>query len=163
MSIYNDVLPIEKMLEESFDPETGEILEADEKAAEQLKAEIMQVGLEKLCKVRANIMSDIDGLKAEKKRIDDRIKSQNSSLERLENYILAIHKLSGQSKSTAGSFTISTRLSTSVQVDDSFDNKDYIIVEEVKKVDKIALKQALQSGATVIGAQLVKKENLQVK
>lgn len=163
MSIYNDILTIEQMLEESFDPETGEILEVDEKAAEELKVEIMNVGLEKLCKVRANIMSYIDGLKVEKKRIDDRIKSQTSALERLESYIMAVHKLGGQPKSTAGSFTISTRLSTSVQVDDCFDDPNYIKVEEVKKVDKLAIKQALLAGFEVDGAQLVKKENLQVK
>lgn len=163
MSIYNDVLTIEQMLEDSFDPETGEIMEADEKAAEELKAEIMQVGLEKLCKVRANIISDIDGLKNEKARIDNSLKGKVSKLDRLEAYILAIHKLSGQAKSTAGSFTISTRKSTSVQLVDDFDNEDFQTIEEVKKIDKNSIKQALKSGIEVPGAWLVEKENLQVK
>lgn len=163
MSIYNDVLDIEEMINDSFDPETGEILEEDVQAGEELKQEIIAVGLEKLCKVRANMRMDIDGLKAEKKRIDDMIKSKTRKLERFENYILLIHKMSGEKKSIAGSFTVSTRKSTSVQVSDDFNNENYQIIEEVKKIDKMAIKKDLAAGVEIAGAILIENENLQVK
>lgn len=160
-SIYQDVIDIQMMIDDSFDKDTGEINEADVQAGEELKAEIISVGLEKLCKVRANIMATAEGLKAEKKRIDDALKRENSKLERLEDYILTIHKLSGEKKSIAGTFTVSMRKSESVELAENFEHADFGRYEF--KPDKTAIKKAIKDGVEIEGATLIEKENLQVK
>ena len=56
MSIYDDVAELEKKLDNCYDLETGEI---DEKAEAQILVamqELFEDGLEKLCKIRANLL-----------------------------------------------------------------------------------------------------------
>lgn len=161
MSIYEDVITAEKLINECYDLETGEINEEHENQAKELKAEILSQGLEKLCKVRANFKSEIDSLKAEEKRLYDKRKSIEAKTERLEGYIHDIFNLSGQDKVKAGTFTVSIRLSEAVKLSDDFENREFGTYEF--KADKKAIKEALKSGLKIDGAEIVCNENLQVK
>lgn len=160
MSIYNDVIAAQELIEEQINFETGEVSDNYEQAVE-LKDEIIALGLEKLCKVRANIKAEIEAFKSEEKRLNDRRKTLEKSLERAENYLMLIHKQSGNDKDVAGSFTISTRKSESVNLVDNFENENYGRYEF--KPDKTLIKQALKSGIEIDGASLEVKENLQVR
>lgn len=161
MSIYDDVVTAQKLIDECFDLETGEINEEQENQAKKLKDEILAQGLETLCKVRANLKSEIDALKAEEKRITDKRKVLESKTERLERYIHDIFNLSGQDKVKAGTFTVSIRLSEAVKLADDFENKEFGTYEF--KADKKAIKEALKSGLQIDGAEIVCNENLQVR
>lgn len=161
MSIYDDVLTAEKLINECYDLETGEINEEQENQAKKLKAEILAQGLEKLCKVRANFKSEVEALKAEEKRIADKRKAIENKTESLERYIHDLYNLSGQDKVKAGTFTVSIRLSEAVKLADDFENKEYGTYEF--KADKKAIKEALKSGLQIAGAEIVCNENLQVK
>ena len=163
MSIYDDVITAQQLVDECFDLMTGEIDEEQELQAKKLLDEVLSQGLEKLCKVRANKVAYIDNLKSEEKRIADKRKAEEKKLESLEGYILAIHKQSGQEKSIAGTFTVGTRKSTSVFIEDDFDNENYQTIEEVKKIDKNAIKNAIKSGLVVDGARLIENINLSIK
>ena len=160
MSIYNDVLAAQELIEQQINFETGEVTDEYDSAVE-LKEEIIALGLEKLCKVRANIKADIDAFKAEEKRLAERRKSLEKALERNEKYIMFVHKQSGNPKDIAGSFTVSTRKSESVELVDNFENKDFGRYEF--KPDKTLIKQALKSGIEIDGAKIVVNENLSVR
>ena len=163
MSIYNDVLAAQQLLDECYDLQTGEINEEQEAQAQKLLDEVLSQGLEVLCKIRANRINDIDGLKAEEKRIAEKRKAEEKKLESLESYILAIHQKGGLDRTPAGSFTVGTRKSTSLGLADDFHNENYVTIEEIKKIDKNAIKQALKNGESIAGAWLVENVNLSVK
>lgn len=69
MSVYTDVQVLQDMFEYCYDAETGEVDEGAEKQLAEYKAEILSADLEKLCKVRVNLMAKADAIKAEKDRI----------------------------------------------------------------------------------------------
>ncbi|MCH5201893.1 MAG: siphovirus Gp157 family protein [Oscillospiraceae bacterium] len=161
MSIYDDVLAAEKLINECYDLETGEVFEEQEEQAKRLRDEILAQGMEALCKVRANFKSDIDALKAEEKRIAEKRKVLENKTESLERYIKDILHLSGQDKVKAGTFTVSLRMSEAVKLADNFENKDFGTYEF--KADKKAIKEALKSGLEIDGAEIVCNLNLQVR
>lgn len=161
MSIYDDVLTAEKLINECYDLETGEINEEHENQAKELKAEILAQGLEKLCKVRANFKSEIDALKAEEKRLADKRKVLENKVERIEKDIHYLYSQDGRDKVKAGTFTVSIRLSEAVKLSDDFENREFGIYEF--KADKKAIKEALKGGLQIDGAEIVCNENLQVK
>ena len=161
MSIYDDVAELEKKLDNCYDLETGEI---DEKAEAQILVamqELFEDGLEKLCKIRANRLSYIDALKSEEKRINEKRKYIELKLGRLEKHIFDVYKLAKQEKIKAGTFSLSMRKSESVVLTDSFVNPDFGTFEF--KPDKKKIKEAIKGGIMVDGAEIVEKENLQIK
>ena len=161
MSVYTDVQALQAMFEYCYDSETGEVDEGSEKQLAEYKAEILGADLEKLCKVRVNMMAKADAIKAEKDRIAARQKVAEKEVERINSTILFALKNTGKDKVTAGTFSLSYRKSTQVKVDDDFDNKDYMRVKT--EVDKAKIKADLLAGVAIAGACLVENENLQVR
>lgn len=162
-SIYEGLLDIDRQLERCFDLETGEVDEAAETELLKIKAEIVANGLEKLCQHRVNLLASVNGLEAEEERLAEKVSRQKKKLADLEEYIKLIHLRSGNEKSIAGSFTVSTRKSTQVIVEDGFSDSRFIKTETKEKVDKKALKEFLTTGAIVQGAALQVNNNLVVK
>lgn len=161
MSIYQDVLEAQKLIDNCFDGKTGEILEEQEQAAIKLKEEVLTQGLEVLCKIRANYKADIESFKLEVERLIGRRKAIENRLNGLEAYIYDIHKLGGLDKTKAGTFTVSTRKSESVVLEDGFEDKDYGTYEF--KANKKLIKDALKAGVEIQGAKLVVNDTLQIK
>lgn len=165
MSIYDDVKAAQQIIDEYYDLTTGEVLdETQMKMAQELKNSVLNLGLETLCKIRANKMADIEAMKAEEKRISDRRKVQENSLAKLNDYIYMLYQQGDDVVQQAGTFTLSTRRSTQVLVDEeNFSDNRFIITSEVKKIDKKALGEALKQGAIIEGARLQTNYNLQVR
>ena len=161
MTIYSDVLEVEKLLDNCFNIETGEIDEKKEEELKKIRADIIGSGLEKLCKARANRLAMVESLKAEEKRINEKRKSLEKSVERLEAYIAEVFHLGGNEKEIAGTFTISMRKSEVVWLADGFENPEFGSYEF--KPDKRKIKDALKSGVDVAGAAIVVNENIQIK
>lgn len=161
MSIYDDVMACEELLNQCYDLETGEVDEEQEALAQELKLDIIAEGAEKLCKVRANFKSEIDALKAEENRLAEKRKSLEKKIVNIEDFIEYIWRRSDTDKLKAGTFTVSMRLSEAVKLEDNFENKDYGRYEF--KADKVEIKKALKSGIKIDGAEIVVNENLQIK
>jgi len=160
MSIYSEVIEINQILADMIDPATGEIAEGYDEA-ENTKKELLAFGLEKWCKTLRNIQNDIEGLKAEKKRIEGKIKALEGQEKFAEGYIHKLYLETGEEKALAGSFTVSTRKSEQVVLTEGFENKDYGKYEF--KADKVAIKDALKNGVEIEGASLQTNYNLQVR
>lgn len=161
MAIYDDVLAAQQLIDECFNPETGEILEEEEAQAIALKKEILEEGIEKLCKVRANYIAEAEMLKNEEKRLSSKRKSIENKTEWLEKHIEEIYFLGGCEKIKAGTFTVSSRKSEVVSLVDGFVNESY--GSYTFSPDKKAIKQAIKNGETIEGAKIIVCDNLQIK
>jgi hypothetical protein len=162
-SIYDNICEVEQLLDTVFDIETGEIDEEKERELIQLREQIIISGLEKLCNLRANKEAYVKALKEEEDRINAKRKTEEKKLTSLDDYILLIHQKSGQQKSIAGTWTISTRKSTQVNIlDPDWHDDRFFKKEVVEKLDKVALKEALKT-EQINGVELKTNINLVVK
>jgi hypothetical protein len=161
-AIYNDIEAAEQLLATTYDTETGEIT-GDYEAAEALRAEVQALGLETLCKARANRLALIANIKAEEERLKARRQSIERTVERLENDIYAVYQHGDNPVQYAGNFTVSTRKSTQVITDDDFADSRFITTKTTESVDKVELKKALAAGEQIMGARLQTNYNLQIK
>lgn len=162
-SIYDNIMEVEQLLDTVYDLETGEIDEEKERELIQLKEQIILSGLEKLCNLRADKVAYAKALKEEEERINLKRKTEEKKIDNLEDYILLIHKKSGQQKSIAGTWTISTRKSTQVNIiNPDWHDERFFKQETVEKLDKKALKEALQN-EEIDGVELKTNINLVVK
>ena len=165
MSIYSDVIECENLFEElCVNHETGEIDMEQEKSLDELRKQIINEGMEKLCKVRANKLADIEALKAEEKRIAEKRKSLEKGIDKLEGYMDFIYRKSGVDKLKAGTFTVSSRKSIKTIVDNEELLPPHYKIQKVEyKPDLKAIKNDIQNGQFVAGCHLEEVYNLQIK
>lgn len=159
-AIHNDIDAAEQLIAQTYDAETGEIT-GDYEAAEKLRAEVQALGLETLCKARANRLALIANIKAEEERLKARRQRLENTVDRLENDINAVYQRGDAPVQYAGNFTISTRKSTQVITDGTFYDERFI--RTTTSVDKAELKKALAAGEQIMGAHLQVNYNLQIK
>lgn len=129
----------------------------------QAKTETITNGLEALCKIRARKQGEINAIKDEITRLKEKAERETKALERLESYMHSMFLRSGEKKIIAGTFTLSTRTSTSVWLSPEFNVPEYMRTKTVVEPDKVAIKEALKDGKQIAGASLTTKENLQIK
>lgn len=161
-SLYDEVDMIENAINDILYGDDEISLDALDNLV-QVKQETLARGLESLCKIRARKELTIAALKAEIARLTGRAATETHALERLENYIMDVYKRSGEKKVEAGTFVVSTRVSTSVWVSPEFNNPEFMRTNTTTTPDKMAIKEALKSGRAIDGATLTQKENLQIK
>jgi hypothetical protein len=162
-SIFENILEVEQLIDTAYDLETGEVDEERERELLMVKEQIILTGLEKLCNLRGDKNAYIKALKEEEERINAKRKAEEKKLESLDKYILLIHEKSGKPKSIAGTWTVSTRKSTQVNViDPTWYDARFFKTETVEKLDKMALKEALKT-EEIKGVELKTNINLVVK
>lgn len=159
-AIYNDIEAAEQLIAQTFDSETGEIT-GDYEAAEKLRQEVQALGLETLCKARANRLAIIANIKAEEERLKARRTRLEKQVEGLEDDINIVYQHGDSPVQYAGNFTISNRKSTQVIVEPEFFDERFI--KTTTSVDKAELKKALTAGEQIAGAHLQTNYNLQIK
>ena len=119
--------------------------------------------LESYCKVIRQLEADAEMLKAEKERIDKKIKVSENAVNRMKKAVIEFMKASGSTKSTAGTFTVALSTSKATKiVDESLIPKKYFIKQE-PKIDKNAILGMLKSGAKVKGCELQINEGVRIK
>lgn len=118
---------------------------------------------ENICKLRTIIMSDIEGIKAEEKRLKTLRKQKENAIKNLESYLEANMRALDQKKLEGGLFTLTIRKNpASVVIDDleAIPSEFKVIKEEP---NKISIKEALKNGQIVEGCRLEQKESLKIK
>ena len=119
--------------------------------------------LESYCKIIRQLEADAEMLKAEKERIDKKIKVCEKAVNRMKKAVIEYMKASGSTKSTAGTFTVTLSTSKATKiVDESLVPKKYFIKQE-PKIDKNAILGMLKSGAKVKGCELQINEGVRIK
>lgn len=157
MSIYE----IEQEILALVDPETGEI--TDFEALDKLNM-AREAKLENIALWVKNLNAEAKAIREEEKSLAERRRVAESKAERLEKYL--DQTLSGEKFSTA-KVAISYRKSKAVEIADeatfiTFADAAYI-VPQPPKIDRKAVGDALKSGAVIVGATLVERNNIQIK
>ena len=164
MNLYKMNGIINEILENGFffDEETGEVI-FDESSLEELNIAFNEKVDNVACYIKS-LENLNNGIKAEKKALDARIKANDKKVEWLKDYLTYNLKQRDMSKFESARNKITFRKSTSVNVL----NEDLIPIEfKLAKMeyslDKKSLKDALTKGVEIEGCELVTKNNLQLK
>lgn len=135
--------------------------EGFELALSQIKDEI-GVKLEGYAMVMKNIQSDIEGLKAEEKRLAERRRAMETNVERMKQSVYEALLTVEGNKVKTDKFTFSFRKSKSVLVlDETVIPHDFVRVKT--EVDKKSIAAALKAGQEISGVQLVENQSLSIR
>ena len=140
-----------------IDEETGEILNAEELDALELERDTK---IENIALWIKNLTSDAEAYKGEKDSFYAKEKAAKNKAERLKAYLESM--LMGE-KFKSTKVTISYRKSESLEIDPNVEIDTAYLVYQDPKVDKMAIKAAIKAGATIEGAYLVEKQNMQIR
>lgn len=158
MSIYE----IDDSILSLVDMETGEI--EDEKRYDELQMERTQK-VENIGLLLKNTVAEAKAIKEEEQALSARRKTEENKAERLKN--LLAYALHGEKFSTP-KLKVSYRKSRVVNIDPQFiewaeSNADDLLTYSEPKVNKTAVRDAIDSGRDIKFATIETKQNMQVK
>ena len=141
-----------------IDEETGEILNAEALDALQMAREEKIEGVGLWIK---NLQAEAEAVKKEKDAMAERQRRLEKKAESLKDYLA--YALQGEKFSTPR-IVMSWRKSESVLIpDEALLDDRFVNITMIKKPDKKLIKDTLKAGREVPGAELVTKQNLQIK
>lgn len=161
--IANDYLALMQAIENDEIPE-----EAIADTLEAIVAEIEDKADNIACLLK-NIDADIVAIKAEEAKLAERRKVKEKSAERIKQYLSDVLQSAAIDKVETARNRITFRKSESVELDESafvtwaMQNRDDLLTHSAPKANKTEIKKALKGGAEIVGAQLVSKNNIQIK
>lgn len=153
---------MDRMFEE-VDEQTGEV---KTEIVDELKnlQEAREEKLDNLGAFIKNLTSDVEAMKAEKDILDKRIKTKQNKIEWLKSYVASDLIANDQSKFESSRVVFSFRKSTSVSIpDETKIPKKYFKKVTTEKLDREGIGKLLKEGHTIRGAELIEKQNLQIK
>lgn len=158
MSIYD----IDAAIVSMIDTETGEV--TDEEAFDALQME-RDVKVENIGLLLKNTVAEAKAIKEEEQALAARRKTAENKVERLKN--LLAYALHGEKFSTP-KLKVSYRNSRVVNIDPQFIewaeiNADDLLTYSEPKVNKTAVRDAIDSGRDIKFAAIETKQNMQVK
>ena len=152
MNLYE----IDNEILDCVDVETGEIFDEDKFEALSMERDAK---VENICLWIKNLKAEAEALKAEKMAFAERQKRAENKMEQLKKYITGY--LDGTPFKTER-VKVSFRKSESLEIfDDTNVPDDYIKIK--REVMKDELKKAIKCGLFVDGAEIVVKQNIQIK
>lgn len=167
MTLYNIDNKILEIIERGFivDEETGEIIDAHE----EVSARLEELEFDRTAKIEnialyiKNMESLVVSLKAEEKALADRRRAREKRIENLKNYLTSSMIAANENGIETSKVCISFRKSESVVVNEALLDQKYFNEKVTYTPDKTAIKKALKDGATIDGAYIETKQNLQIK
>ena len=164
MNLYDIDRQIQELIENSVDPETGE-LTLDPEALDALQME-REAKIENLACYVKNLTADAKAIKDEEQALAERRKRAERKAEWAKRYLSDV--LAGEKFSTSR-VAISWRKTNAVQVDENLflsSTANELIPGAIiyePKISKTAIKKAIEQGQTVIGAELVSNMSMSIK
>ena len=148
---------IKKEILDCIDLETGEIISPEKLEALQMDK---HEKLRNIAFVALNAAADAKAYEEQEKKFAARKRSAKATVEWARETLA--RELAGQ-KMKEPEFSISYRKSEAVEVADEAAVPDEFRIPQPDKIDKTALKAALKNGAVIAGAQIVERQNIQIK
>ena len=153
-----------------FDEDSEVPSEAITDTLESISAEI-EVKADNIACLLKDIEGDINKIKVEEDRLAERRKKKQAAYDRLKEYLAAELLKSGQTSIETSRNKITFRKSESVElaVDESTfiewaeGFRDDLLTYNRPKPNKTAIKAAIKGGAEIFGAQIIEKQNIQIK
>lgn len=144
-----------------------ELLQAEEIDEQTFIDTLEAIGTEEkiegYCQVIKELQSDFDKFKAESDRLTARMKTTKNGIDRMKGSLLTFLKASGQSKVKAGTFSVSIGTSKQTNiVDESLIPAEFKIPQP-DKIDKTAIKKAIESGVEVAGVEILTNEGVRIR
>lgn len=131
--------------------------------ADTLEAIGTEEKIEGYCHVIKELQSDYDKFKAESDRLSARMKTAKNGIDRMKESLLTFLRVSGQNKVKAGTFAVSIGTSKSTNIlDEALIPTEYK-TPQLDKIDKIAIKKAIESGVEVSGAEIIINESVRIR
>lgn len=167
MNLYELTNEMREILENGFtlnciDEETGEI---DDIKVKEYFDNIALTAEKKIDYIATKIKNDLalaEQIKAEKQKLDARQRRLTKEADGLKRYLADCMQNLGQAKYESARTQISFRKSESVNIlDESKLSEEYLKIET--KPDLTKIKNAIKLGAVVDGAEIVTKQNIQVR
>jgi len=147
---------------ESADEETGEVSVDAMQELEDLKA-AREEKLDNIGAYIKNLEAEAKAISDEMSALKERLDSKTRKIERLRNYVSWDLLNNGEKNFETARVAFSFRKSTSVKVDEDKLPKKYFVKKVTYSPDKKEIRKALDEGIAVKGAELVEKQNLQIK
>lgn len=116
-----------------------------------------------------NLRAEAEAIKGEEKQLEARRKSKENTCKRLKDYLYSTMLSTGKKKLETPRSALSFRSSRSVEVGDDFlawakeAGRNDLLVQQDPKVNKTEISALLKTGEVLPGAQLVERQNLQIK
>ena len=124
-------------------------------------AYIFNFKIENIALYIKNLKSEAEAIKSEVESLKSRADIKKKKAERLTDYLDKI--LCGEKFETP-KVALSYRKSTSVNIEnEEIIPDEFMTIKTEKKPNKVAIAKSLKNGETVIGCELVEKQNLQIK
>ena len=155
MNIYE----IEQAILNLVDPETGEI--ADFEALDALSM-ARDEKIENVALWTKNLNAEAKAIREEEKALAERRRAAETKADSLQRYL--DRTLVGE-RFTTTKVAISYRKSKAVEIADeeAFIKAGAYLVPQDPKIDKKAISEALKNGTVIAGAELVERNNIQIK
>lgn len=153
MTLYE----IDQELLSCIDAETGEVIDAEKLNSLQMERETK---IESVALWIKDLKAEAEALKAEKLAFADRQKAAENKAESLKNWLS--EALNGEKFKTT-KVAVSFRKTKSVMVDSVYDLDAKYVKYKDPDPDKKAIKEAIEAGQTVKGAQLVESVSVTIK
>lgn len=161
--IANDYLALMQAIENDEIPE-----ECIADTLEAVKGEI-EIKADNIACMLKNLDADIVAIKAEETRLAERRKTKERTHERIKQYLSDTLVSLNIDKVETARNNISFRKSEAVELNEeafiewASANRDDLLTYSAPKANKTEIKKALKSGVEIIGAELVTKQNIQIK
>ena len=152
------------LIENGFDidEETGEVFFIDEDF-EDLEAERAEKLDAVACFIKG-LDAEAAAIKAEEKALEARRKAKEAKADRLRVYLAQSLQNAGESRYESARCAVSFRKSEAVEIVEPGQVPRHLFtVKTTETADKAAIKKLLKAGEYVPGAQLVTRQNIQVK
>ena len=160
MTLWKIDEKINKILENDFyiDEETGEVFLTED--LDKLDVERTEK-IENVALYVKNLKCEAEAIKSEIDNLKSRAEIKNKKAEKLTNYLDKI--LCGEKLETP-KVALSYRKSTAVKIENEELLPDELMTIKIdKKPNKVAIAKSLKNGETIIGCELIEKQNLQIK
>lgn len=156
--LTDDILFIQKLIEDGV---------PEEEFAEALKrfdGELTEK-LEGYAMVIKNIESDIEGLKAEEKRLDKRRKAMENSVKRMKENMQYSMVATGQLKVKGEkfNFTVQKNPPSLKVLDEALIPIEFINVETVRTIDRKTLMERLKANEIINGVEISQGESIRIR
>ena len=160
MNLYemtNEIRRLYELLTEEQAEDTEQII-AD--AIQSIEADKKVEGY---CQVIKQLQADAEMLKAEKQRIDRNKATAENGIERMRNALRDFLEAANLDKVKAGTFNVSMRETASVNIINELDLPEKYLIPQLPKADKAAIKDALNKGEKINGAELQFKKGVTIR
>lgn len=135
--------------------------QAFEDTLEALQDEINHKA-ENIAKVIKTLEAEAKALDEEKKRLESRIEARKNKVQRLKDYLKDNLEKAGIQRVKGKTFTVWVQNSERVQVsDESTIPEQYFVLK--RQLSKSAIKEAIQNGQQVAGADIVRNASVRIR